>query len=162
MVVVCVCVVVAVAVVVVVVCVAWCGMLKTSMCRFKTPPCVHSKRPCVYRHHAYMLKHMYALCSSNHSRYLVKLFNSSSPEGHCGGNQLLGGSVFISLLSPCVSKYLHVSIATPPGFPLTLRFSGLVHHPNKTKKNKLYIYIFVFVYVHISLYIKIFVNYCIL
>ena len=25
---------------------------------------------------------------SNHSLYLIKLFNSSSPEGHCGGNQL--------------------------------------------------------------------------
>ena len=66
--------------------------------------------------------------SSNHSLYLIKLFNSSSPEGHCGGNQLLDGSVCISLLSPSISNDLHVSIATLPGSLLTLPFSSCVHH----------------------------------
>ena len=28
-----------------VVCAVWCGTLKTPVCRLKTPPCVHSKRP---------------------------------------------------------------------------------------------------------------------
>ena len=43
-----------VVVVVVVVCAVWCGTLKTPVCRFKTPPCVHSKRPRVYQHHVHM------------------------------------------------------------------------------------------------------------
>ena len=30
----------------VLVCCVWCGTLKTSVCRFKTPPCVPAKRPC--------------------------------------------------------------------------------------------------------------------
>ena len=34
--------------------------------------------------------------SSNHSLYLVKLFSFSNLEGHCGGNQLLDGSVCLS------------------------------------------------------------------
>ena len=78
--------------------------------------------------------------SSNHSLYLIKLFNSSSSVGHCGGNQLSDGSVCISPISPSRTNDLHVSIATPPGFALALRFSGLVHHlsgPDKTK-NTLY------------------------
>ena len=36
--------------------------------------------------------------SSNHSLYLTKLFNSSSPEGNCGGNQLWDGSICLSHL----------------------------------------------------------------
>ena len=32
------------------------------VCPFKTSPCVDSKRPRVYRHHAHMLKHMDAWC----------------------------------------------------------------------------------------------------
>ena len=66
--------------------------------------------------------------SSNHSLYLIKLFNSSSPDGHCGGNQLLGGSVCFSPFLPNISNDLHVSMATPPGSLQTLPFSGCVHH----------------------------------
>ena len=47
-------------------------------------------------------------------------------------------------------------IATPSGFLLTLRFSGLVHHvsgPDKTKKNTLCIYIFMYVYVFVHMYL---------
>ena len=36
--------------------------------------------------------------SSNRSLYLTKLFNSSSPEGNCGGNQLRDGSICLSHL----------------------------------------------------------------
>ena len=36
--------------------------------------------------------------SSNHSLYLMKLFNSSSPEGNCGENQLWDGSICLSHL----------------------------------------------------------------
>ena len=49
--------------------------------------------------------------SSNHSLYLIKLFNSSSPEGHYGGNQLLNGSVCLSPLSPSITNDLRVSIS---------------------------------------------------
>ena len=158
-------VVVVVCVVVVVVCgVCGGGTLKTPVCRFKTPPCVHSQRPRERRHHAYMLKHsvrgasfhgdvlsahteaekgegggrrqfclprkahvqfslgprgshkkpldlkhffswrvdrqQHVPASSNHSLCLINLFNSSSPEGHCGGNQLPDGSVCLSPPKP--------------------------------------------------------------
>ena len=36
---------------------------------FKTSPCVHSKRPRVYRHHAHMLKHMCAWCRQTRGRF---------------------------------------------------------------------------------------------
>ena len=50
--------------------------------------------------------------SSNHSLYLIKLFNSSYPEGNFGGNQLLDGSISLSPLYPRMTNDLHVSIAT--------------------------------------------------
>ena len=37
--------------------------------RSKSPPCVHSKRPCVCRHHAHMLKHMCAWCRYTQGRF---------------------------------------------------------------------------------------------
>ena len=40
--------------------------------------------------------------SSNHSLYLIKLIDYSSPEGHCGGNQPQDGS---TCLSPPKPKY---------------------------------------------------------
>ena len=42
---------------VVCVCAVWCGTLKNLVCRFKTPPCVHSKRPRVCQQHAHMHHH---------------------------------------------------------------------------------------------------------
>ena len=50
--------------------------------------------------------------SSNHSLYLIKLFNSSYPEKNFGGNQLLDGSIRLSPLSPRMTNDLHNSIAT--------------------------------------------------
>ena len=47
-------------------------------------------------------RHKHVHDSSNHSLYLIQLFNSSSPEGHCGGNQPPDGS---SCLSPPKPKY---------------------------------------------------------
>ena len=35
----------------------------------QTLPCVHSKRPCVYRHHAHMLKSMCACCPHSRGRF---------------------------------------------------------------------------------------------
>ena len=35
----------------------------------KTPPCVHSKRTRVYRHHAYMFQHMCAWCRHTRGRF---------------------------------------------------------------------------------------------
>ena len=46
--------------VVVVVCAVWCGTLNTSVCRFKTPPCVPAKRP---THHTHIDTH--APCTSH-------------------------------------------------------------------------------------------------
>ena len=42
----------------------WCGVArwKNGVSPDKMPPCVRSKRPRVYRHHAHMLKHMCAWC----------------------------------------------------------------------------------------------------
>ena len=50
--------------------------------------------------------------SSNHSLYLIKLFNSSYPEKNFGGNQLLDGSIRLSPLYPRMTNDLHNSIAT--------------------------------------------------
>ena len=68
--------------------------------------------------------------SSNHPLYLLKLFNSIYPEGNFGGNQLPVGSMSLSPLYPSTTNDLHV----PQEFPLTLPFSGIVHHlsgPNR-------------------------------
>ena len=43
----------------------WCGV---PVCTFKTPPCVGSKRPRVYRHHAHMCYHMRAWCRYTRGR----------------------------------------------------------------------------------------------
>ena len=51
--------------------------------------------------------------------------------------QPLDGRFVFHPFSPSFSNNLHVSIATPPRFLLTMRFSILVHHlsgPDKTKK----------------------------
>ena len=42
------------------VCAVWCGTLENTVCRFKTPPCVHSKRPRVCQQHVHMSKSMCA------------------------------------------------------------------------------------------------------
>ena len=73
-------------------------------------------------------RHKHVPDSSNHSLHLLRLFNSSSPEGHCGGNQLLDGSVCVSPLLQAYRTILQVRIATPPNALLTLPFSGCVHH----------------------------------
>ena len=39
------------------------------VCPFKASPCVRSKRPRVYRHHAHMLKHMCAWCRYTRGRF---------------------------------------------------------------------------------------------
>ena len=49
--------------------------------------------------------------SFNHSLYLIKLFNSSYPEGNFGGNQLLDGSISLSPLYPSITNDLRVSIS---------------------------------------------------
>ena len=64
-----------------------CGTLKkrgkTRVWIQKTAPCVHSKRPRVYRH---------VPDSSNHSFYLIKLSSSSYPDGDVGPD----GSISLS------------------------------------------------------------------
>ena len=40
---------------------AWCGTLETSVCRFKTPPCVPAKRACHIRHGRFDDTHGYVL-----------------------------------------------------------------------------------------------------
>ena len=68
--------------------------------------------------------------SSHHSLYLMKLSNSNSPEGNCGGNQLLDGSINLSPHSPSTTNDLPVSIATSlhQSLPDFVPFSGMVHH----------------------------------
>ena len=145
-----------------------CGVVwhaENPVCRFKTPPSVHSKTSRVCQQHAHMLDNMCACCqhergrfecthegvlnghtgglrsvpvtkksprriltcarevrqrnpwmlpilslridreqhvpdSSNQSLYLIKLFNSSSPQRHCGENQPPDGSVCLSPPKP--------------------------------------------------------------
>ena len=60
----------------------------------------------------------------------LKLFSFSNLEGHCGGNQQLDGSVCLSLQNRSITNDLHVSIAAPPEFPVTLPFSSIGHHPS--------------------------------
>ena len=50
-------------------CAVWCGTLKTPCVDLKRSPCVHSKRPRVYRHHAHMLKSMRACCRHTRGRF---------------------------------------------------------------------------------------------
>ena len=97
--------------------------------------------------------------SSNHSLHLIKLFNSSSPERHSGGNQLWDGSVCLSPVSPSMTIDLHVSIATPPRFPMTLRFWSSVHHMSGLDKDEkhthnthTYTYLCSFTYVYTSIH----------
>ena len=63
-------------------CAVWCGTLKTPLCPFKTPPCVDSKRPRVYRHHANMLKHMCAWCRYTRGRFERTHGPLPSPSTH--------------------------------------------------------------------------------
>ena len=58
------------------VCVVWCGVVcgvvwhaENPVCRLKTPPCVHSKRPRVCRQHAHMLFNMCAWCRHTRGRF---------------------------------------------------------------------------------------------
>ena len=53
-----------------VVCVVVCGVAhREKVCRFKTPPCVRSKRLRVYQHHAHMCYHMRAWCRYTRGRF---------------------------------------------------------------------------------------------
>ena len=72
---------------------------------------------------------------------------------------------------PSVTNGLHVSIATPPGFLLTLRFSSLVHHlsgPDKTKKTTrntqkhtyTHIHTYIHIHIHIHTHTHIYTNTC--
>ena len=51
------------------VCAEWRSTLKTPVCRFKTPPCVHSKRPREIRQHAHMLFNMCTCCQITRGRF---------------------------------------------------------------------------------------------
>ena len=74
--------------------------------------------------------------------------SSHNSIGHGGRYNISSTSQqnrFVSHLSQSISNDLHVNIATPPGFLLTLRFSSLVHHLSvlirRKKNNTQHIYI---------------------
>ena len=71
--------------------------------------------------------------SSNHSRYLIKLLNSSSPEGHCGGNQPPDGAICLSPPRPNHSERF-----ARPSTMFSFFATFLI-----------YIYIYVYVYLHV-------------
>ena len=59
--------------------------------------------------------------SLNHSLYLIKLFNSSHPEGNFGRSQLLDGSISLSPLYPHMMNlnyftFSNLSVASATGF----------------------------------------------
>ena len=85
------------------------------MCPFKTPPCVRSKRPRVYRHHAHMCftqTNFHVPDSSNRLPCLIKLFSVSNLEGNFGSNQQPDGSTCLSP-SPSPSPPPSPSTTTP-------------------------------------------------
>ena len=49
--------------------------------------------------------------SYNHSLYLFKLFNSSYPDEHFGGKQLIEGSISLAPLYPRMTNDLHIRFA---------------------------------------------------
>ena len=71
-------------------------------------PEVHQRNPGIL--HVFRLRkdrEQHVPDSPNHPLSLTKLFNSTSPEGHCGGNQPLDGSICLYdwlLLSPCPNR----------------------------------------------------------
>ena len=74
-----------------------CTFKNASVCPSKTPPCVDSKRPRVYRHHARMCYHMRAWC-----RYTRGRFESThggfwdGQTGERGGKEGEGSGVTVS------------------------------------------------------------------
>ena len=89
------------------VCFVWCGVWR-DLARGKNPPCVDSKRPRVYRHHAHMLKHMCAWCRNTRGRFErthgdVLLMNQQT---------LHFLSTVYRLASPCARMVLGCSTST--------------------------------------------------
>ena len=70
--------------VVCVVCVVWCGAGR-GLGTQKKPPCVDSKRPRVYRHHAHMFQHMRAWCQYTRGRF--ESTHGGFLDGHTGGGE---------------------------------------------------------------------------
>ena len=66
------------------------------------PPCVRSKRPRVYRHHAHMLKHMCAWCRHTRGRF----------ECAHGGRFLNVHTVFFHFSSACRNTHKHAQTHT--------------------------------------------------
>ena len=62
-----------------------------------------------------------------HSLCLTKLFSFSYPEGNTSCEMV---TFVFRPKNRGITNDLRVSIATPPEFPLTLPFSGIVHHPS--------------------------------
>ena len=78
-----------------VVCAVWCGTLKTPCIDSKRFPCVDSKRPRVYRHHAHMLKSMWAWCQ--YTRRRSESTHGKRFESTHGGHRQF-----------CIPKFAHV------------------------------------------------------
>ena len=57
----------------------------TPVCRFKTPPCVPTKRPCVCRHHAHTCFNMCAWCQYTRGR--LKRTHGGVLNGHTGAGR---------------------------------------------------------------------------
>ena len=91
-------------------CVVWCGVT-----RWKRPPCVHSKRPRVCRHHAHMLKHMRAWCG-----YKRDIFDGHT--GDKGGHRQFCSQKFAHARLSCALEVHHFEFLT------TLTFRALHGH----------------------------------
>ena len=85
-----------------VVCVVW--HAENPVCPFKTCPCVRSKRPRVYRHHAHMLKHMCAWCRYTRGRF--ERTHGHVLSGHTAGR----GRV----RQFCLPKFAHIGSTRDP------------------------------------------------
>ena len=88
---------------------SWCGVCgvacvvwhaETTVCRFKTPPCVHSKRHRVYRHHAHMCFNMCAWCQYTRKRF--ECTHGGVLDGHTEGE----GSVDVTF--HFLQRFLHL------------------------------------------------------
>ena len=118
---------------------------------FSLAPQVHQRNPWIINNFSLRIdREQHVSDSSNHSLYLIKLLNSSSPEGHCGGNQQLNGSV---CLSPPFSKYIErfareYLLKPPLEFLLTLPCRCLQQHQQQPEPQHTHTLIHTYTYTH--------------
>ena len=113
-----------------VVCVVWCvARLGTQ----KKPPCVDSKRPRVYRHHAHMCYHMRAWCRYTRGRF--ESTHGGFSYGHTGERG--GGVTVSSAYQEKPTKSSHLAPQVHRKKPLDLTHSKFENRSRTTRSRVL-------------------------